>query len=346
MPSARAQGATGPGGEERDSFVRRLIHLPARALTAARRNRLLALVLLCGTMIIAVSVASALYYGATHLPDSDRHVTTEAALRLLDEGDLDGAKEMAQRLREKIGSNYHRLGHPLFVQGVVLAEEAGQLGRGDEQRTIYLVAARYLAEARTHGFPAGRTDQGLYLLAECLYKAEHYAESLPVLHDAYQRAPEQKFILARLLSTAYLRDTVPNLRQAKRFTDIWLQDPSLTDDDRALATLQLAEIQLALRAPQECQQALAQIPSDSRYRGQAQLLAGRLAMLEGDQILAALQDSGMDNSQGTDKYRTAIRLLSEAQAGDDPSGVVMRQSQYLIGVCQLKLGDLRGNGRL
>ena len=166
---------------------------------------------------------------------------------------------MAQRLRWKIGDDYRQMGYPLFVQGALLTEEAGRLGHGEEQRTIYLVAARYLEEARTHGFPPGREDQGLLLLGDSLYRAEHYAESLPVLREVYEQNPDLQHTLARMLSTAYLRNTVPNLKAAKQYTEVWLQDPSLTDDDRDLATLQLAEIYLDSHDPEACRSALSKI---------------------------------------------------------------------------------------
>lgn len=339
MPSAQDNANPPDTASQRQSFIQRARTVLSRMLAGARRNPLLAAVLLCGSTIIVGSGTSVVYYLVTHGPSSDRNVTTEAALALLDSGKYDKAKKMALRLNRKLEDHPYRLGYPLFIQGAVLAHEASELRRKDERQTFFLVAARYLQEARARGFPPGRAKEGIYLLASSLFKAGRFAESLPVLHEAYDALPNQKYELARLLSTAYVRDTAPNLKQALRYNRMWLRDPALSDREREEALLQKAEIYLALRDRAMCRETLSQIREDSPLHNQALLLEARRLMQEGDQV-AAQSASQEATEKVEEKYRGAISALKRAQS-KDTSGTTTRQSRYLLGICYQKLGDHR-----
>ena len=201
------------------------------------------------------------------------------------------------------------------------------------------MAAHYLEEARTHGFPPGREDQGLLLLGESL-SPDTTPKVYLFLREVYEQNPDLQHTLARMLSTAYLRDTVPNLKAAKQYTEVWLQAPSLTDDDRDLATLQLAEIYLDDHDPEACRSALSKIAPKSPHGGRLCCSPDVWRCSKGTNR-RLVSGSGFNNTHGKDKYREAIGLLSDAQTFDDPEGTVMRQSKYLIGLCHLKLGDLR-----
>lgn len=340
MPSPRNSADSPDDVGERRSIVKRLSGLLPRAIAVARRNPLLTLVLVCGTAIIAGSGCSVIYYLITHRPSSDRHVTIQAALALLDAGEYEQAKQLAQRLRRKVEGDYKRVGHPLFVQGAVLAQEAGRVQHEQERQTLYLVAARYLEESLERSFPPGREIDGLHLLATSLFNADRFAESLPRLHEAFEKLPDKKYELSRLLSTAYLRDTQPNLKQAQHYGRLWIEDPALTPSERDEALLQLAEILLLSREQTECHKILSQIGDGSRVHDQALVILARLLIQEGDLLIANSDEAATGIGEADGKYRQAITILERAQS-KDLVGTSTRQSRYLLGICHQKLGDLR-----
>ncbi len=337
MPSAQNRAETPDPSDERPSRVQRLRALPIRAITAARRKPLLFLVLLSGGSIIIGSAVSVVYYQITHRPMSECKVTIPAALALLDAGDYETAKQMSLHLRAQTANHHRKLSCALFIEGAALAEEATNPGHAERRQTLNLVAARYLEEARDRGFPRGREQQGLYLLATCLFNAGHFAESLPVLQEAFDTLPDQKYDLARLLSTAYLRDSVPDMKQALHYNGIWLKNPALPKADRDLALLQRAEILLDSRDTKACHEVLKTIAEEASVYDQALVTLARVSILEGDQI-AANSSSSSDAAQA--RYRAAIVLLERAQSKDD-TGTTTRQSSYLLGVCYQKLDDRR-----
>lgn len=338
MRTADDNAETTGAEEARPSLIRRILAIPARTYRTARNRPLLTAVLLCGSAIIVASGVSIGYYLLTRSPWSDRYVTIQAALALLDEGKYDEARQMALRLSRKHRDDLRQQGHPLFIQGAALYLQAAQLGHGEEYQTICLLAARYLQEAQSRGFPPGRETEGLYLLGKCLFDAQQYAESLPALHDTLERMPKQKYDTARRLSTAYLRDTSPNFKQALHYNQLWLQDPALRGTASDEALVQLAEIYLALHKNHQSREVLQRLDEDSPVHARALLLQARLAIQEGDDLIANLGEASAATSEAKDRYREAIGHL---ERGKSKSEVAAQQSQYLLGVCHQKLGDLR-----
>ncbi len=344
MSPAQETADTPAASAQRKSLRGRILAIPARMFAHARQNPLLAVVILCGGSIIMASGTSILVYGVKHGLLSDRQVTIEAALEQLDAGDYDKAKELADRLRVKLTGDYTQLGDPLFVQGAALVHEAEGMSQGTERKTLYLVAAHYLEEARDRGFPPGRTKEGRYLLATSLFHSGSYAESLRPLLEALKNHDGHSYELYHLLATAYLRDSQPDYRKSLQYNRLWLQNPSMSRATRNEAMLQQSEILLHLREAAACHAALDQIDEDSPLHADALILLARLLMLEGDALLANRGDPNDVEAQATagkDKYRQAIGVMERAQS-KDMTGAVTRQSLYLLGVCHQKLGDLRG----
>ncbi len=312
---------------------------PRGCSAGVRQNPLLSVVLVCGTGIIVASGSSIGYYAVTQGIFSDREATIGAALDRLDAGEYDQAKDLADRLRKKLGNDYSQLGYPLFVQGAVLAHEASELGPVQERQTLYLVAARYLEEARDRGFPPGRDQEGRYLLATSLFHSGSYAESLRPLLDAASDQQDRAYEIYRLLSIAYLRDTPPDLNRSLTFNRLWLEAPSLTRAELDEAYLRQSEILLGLHDAAACHTALDQIDEDSPLHSEALIIEARLLIQEGDALQGSTGDTAHVTAEGQNKYRQAIDALQRAQS-KDLLGVSTRQSRYLLGICHRKLGDV------
>ncbi len=311
-----------------------------RTFAAARHNPLMAVVLCSGLSIILATVVSAIVF-ITRVRDAGPEPTLELALDRLDAGQINEARLTATRLQLSGKLSYHQQGGPLYVQGAALAQEAAEHWREDERRKLYLVAARYLEEARDRGFPPDREDQGMYLLSTCLFQSGHYADSLPILQEALAANPQHRHELHRLLAAAYYNDASPQFDQALHYSLETLEDPNLTAAQRHQELLQQARIYLRLGRLAEAKLAPASITADEAIQGQINLTNARILIAEADRLQAdgvANPDDGA--LQPSALYASAIELLQKAQA-EDKTGDTIRQSRYLAGICHLRRGDIR-----
>ena len=177
----------------------------------------MAVVLFAGSTIILATGVSAVLFVANR-GTVGPEPTLERALECLDAQQINEARRIATRLQLSGDLSYQQQGGPLYVQGAGLAHEAAQHWRDAERRKLYLVAARYLEEARDRGFPPDREGQGTYLFSTCLFHSGHYAESLPLLFDALKTNPQHRHELHRCLATAFLNDTEPQLEKALHYS--------------------------------------------------------------------------------------------------------------------------------
>ena len=206
-------------------------------------------------------------------------------LKAIETGQQVEASQAVLQLRDLVALDETRKGYLPFILGTVVAHEAGQLGHEADQSALYLVAARYLEEARDRGFPPGHEEQGLYNLAKCLFASGRYGESLPVLRTAWQTLPRYKHELARALAIAYLRDTPANLREALHYEQLACEDPSLTARQRDESRVRQSQIQFRLEDMDGCRATLAAILPNSPIHDQALIIEARILIWEGDHLL-------------------------------------------------------------
>ena len=171
LPNTTTEHPTFTPSDARWCSVRRALR--SALVTGGMHNRLLSVVLLGGTAIIATSLASVGYHLLTHRVPADRPVSISTAMELLEKGDYDAARLIAQQLQEAIFDEYQPSGASFYVQGSILTKEAAELLPGEKRRTIYLIAAHYLEQARDRGFPPGHEQEGLYLLSSQLVSGRH-----------------------------------------------------------------------------------------------------------------------------------------------------------------------------
>ena len=207
----------------------------------------------------------------------------EMVFRTLNQGDYAAAKKQAEQLRRQPQASGEMIAAASFILGAATAGEADQIWGGDK-KAFYLLASRYLEEARDRGFPKGRQGEGTYLLGRCLSKGERYAASRPILRSALDLYPPKAAEIHWLLATAYQHDANPKLSEALEETSRFLNEPGLTDSQRCAGLLQRAEILLESGKVAECVKTLDRIPQSASNRDEVLVLRGRVQI---DQARAA-----------------------------------------------------------
>ena len=219
-----------------------LATIPRRALAAARRKPLRAAAIGGGGLAIAAAVAFAAVTIVSWRRASAEASSLDKALAKLDAGQYQQARDIAAELLGSTSLAYDELGGPAYVLGAALAHSAEDHWNEAERRSLYLIAARYLEEARDRRFPRGREASGLYLLGRSLFESGRYAQSLAPLLAAAEANPQRRTEIYGLLAAAYRRDSDPQLELALQYCGKYLEDRMLAPEQRRDGFLQLAEI--------------------------------------------------------------------------------------------------------
>ncbi|NQU22748.1 MAG: tetratricopeptide repeat protein [Candidatus Nealsonbacteria bacterium] len=319
-----------------------LLAAPMRVIRAApdwaKANRLKA------ALIAVACLASVGGFVVTVLllipSDSDEELATlERALDALDAGYNFEARDLADRLLKQDTLKVEELGGPPFVLGAVAAAEADEMWPSTDRDRKYLAAARYLEEARDRGFPPGRRAEGLYLLGKCLYVSGQIPAARPNLLAALKINKRRKTEIHGLLGSAYLNDANPQLDKALTENGHYLEDRGLSPQQRHEALAQRAQILFRLGETAECVTVLDKIPLDASNRAEATVIRGRILMQEA-RALRANPDATTDELQrARQKLLQAVKVLRYSQGQDTLDTQATGKAMYLIGVCQMDLGN-------
>ncbi len=275
-------------------------------------------------------------------PRSNRQASGSLAeaLEALDADDRDKARSIAADLRLVDDLPQAEAGGPAYVLGVAMSQDAEEEWNERERRVRFLLAARYLEEAKQVGFPAGRAGHGLFVLGKSLHDAGHYAQSLPVLHEALDADFSRRTTILGLLADNYLRDTTPRYDKALEYNREYLSDDALSFDDRYDALLTQAEIMFGLGEFANCEATISAIPETSPHFAAALVLKSRLLLREGD-LLAQQTDDAASAGQAIELFESARELLDLAQEHDPTARTLGRKAQYLTGLTYRKTAPLR-----
>ncbi|MEX0820382.1 MAG: hypothetical protein WD070_12350, partial [Pirellulaceae bacterium] len=311
-------------------------------LSHIRRNPIQNLTIILAVVTTIVGMGVALRVLSPDSSPSNRQTadTLADALEALDADDRETARSIAADLRLVDDLPKDEVGGPAYVLGVAMAHDAAEQWNENERRIRFLLAARYLEEAKASGFPPGRQGHGLLVLGKSLHDARHYAQSLPILHEALDVDFTRRTEILGLLADSYLRDTTPRYDKALEYNREYLADDALSFDDRNDALMTQSEIMFGLGDFTNCEATISTIPETSPHYATALLLKSRLLLREGDQLA---QQSGDPSraAQAIQRFEQARELLGLAQAHNPTDNVLGRQAQYLTGLTYRKTAPLR-----
>lgn len=337
-PPEEIAPAPSPAAEEPQRSPRAWI---GRGVAWAAANRLKAALLAAGGAASILAVALATLWLSGPSVEASR-AAMAMALERLDAGALRDAQDIARRLQEHGALPPEELGGPLFVLGAAAALEAEEI-LGRERRNVYRVGARYLEEARNRGFPEGRHLQGLILLGCCLFEAGEIPASRPVLREALEVAdePHQRRMLMQMLAAAYLADANPQYQDALAFNRLYLDEPHLPEDVLAEGLVERARILLGMGRIEECIETLDALPPRPANLADALVVRGEVLLREARSLREAAEEHPENLDQAAARYAEAIEVLRETQARDTLAQQATRKAMYLVGLCQMEMGERR-----
>jgi tetratricopeptide (TPR) repeat protein len=335
MAEPRAQ----PGGRKPPGPFSRIADtsaLAGRAWSWARSHPRLAIGGAAGIAVAGIVTFTLL---ALAFPSSgDAAATVAEALAALRAGNVREARELAVALRDNKNLSYADRGAVLYVLGCTVAADAEAHTNPAERRVLYLIASRYLEEARLCGIPAGHEPAALTMLGKCLYLAGKPDAAVPVLRQALGAA-EDRSELYEYLARAYLESSPPDAHRALEYNQRYLAEAALTAEQQSAALLQQGEIYLVLGDVNAGRQALEKIPTESAAHPRAVLLSIRL-------LVGEVEAAGRTRNTGEplspelhDMLMAAVGELSRMEHTPRLDTEIKAQAQLLQAVCHAQLND-------
>src|SRR5205807_978002 len=134
----------------------------------------------------------------------DYHRQLASAFGELDKGNRVTCRRIVANLLRDTSIGYAEQGGAYYILGSITLKDADEQINPGKRQLLDLVAARYLEEARSRGFPKGREQEGLLLLGRALHDAGRYARSISILKEALEESPEEAVAIHALLADGYM----------------------------------------------------------------------------------------------------------------------------------------------
>jgi tetratricopeptide (TPR) repeat protein len=285
--------------------------------------------------LIALTMAGWAYLASVALHTGE--LSIDAALRALDDGRYDEARAAVGRMLQSGLLPRNEYGGPLFVLGAVKIKDAEKEQSAERRRIEYLVASRYLEEARAYGIPKERAADGTLMLATSLVESGQFDEGLELLDEvlADPATIDKQLLLAaqQFLAVTCLLMPDPKLDKALQHYESLLANLELTDELRSSALVQHGECLLRMGRFDEARQSIAAIPPGAAPVAAIELLRGKILI---DEVAAALQEAATADRQTVvgnlaGKLTEAIQLLRKAAKHDVRKTYITRLASYYTG---------------
>ena len=144
--------------------------------------------------------------------------------------------------------------------GAIKVKDAEAQAVPERRRIEYLIASRYLTEARAYGMPLDREHRGLFFLGQSLIESGQFDDGLQVLNELAANVPSTDERLGletqRLLAETCLNMPHPKINEALRHNDLLMANRHLSADERTKAIVRRAECLSRLGRFEEAQQTL------------------------------------------------------------------------------------------
>ncbi|MGW8257860.1 MAG: hypothetical protein ACWGMZ_10280, partial [Thermoguttaceae bacterium] len=268
----------------------------------------------------------------------DNQLTIKEVLDALDRGDLHETRTLAKRLRKEGTLRIEEFGGPIFALGAATAYEAEKTD-GKNRGRLFLLAAKYLEDANIRGFPAGRQDEGLYLLGKSLYESGQLSAARSVLISAIKKPTPYASKIHALLANVYCDQTPPKLKEALAENTLFLADKQLSEAQREEGLMQRLQIYLAWRKIEHCRKVLDQIPKSAKTQGKCALWHARILMAEAAALKKQASHAESNRKKENEKLQQAIELLKPLQTKKYAGTATSRQGMYLTAMCSLQLAE-------
>lgn len=290
-------------------------------------------VLIASTLLLLIGLTIGGWAYLANVALRTGQVTIAGALEALDQDDTETARNAAGKLLTNGQLSRTDFGGPLFILGTLKYREAEAQTVPERRRNEYLIAARYLSEARAYSLPADREPMGALLLGTSLIESGQFDEGVRVLNDLAATkdfadnpiALETQYLLAE---TCLLKPN-PDLERALRVNATLLANKNLTNEQRAAAVTQRALCLSRLERFHDARKVIAEL-SDSNSNAVAALFDGMITLDEVDAKLRKLNNSDRGEARKalTTDLAPALRALQKASSLDDPKGWIAQQACY------------------
>jgi tetratricopeptide (TPR) repeat protein len=283
-------------------------------------------------VLIAGTMAGWAYLASVALRSGQ--LSLDVALSALDEGRYEEARTAVVQMLKSGRLPRSKYGGPLFVLGAVKTHDAEIQTTRDRRRVEYLVASRYLNEARTYGIPADRQLEAMFLLGKSLVESSQFDEGIETLDEllAGELPKDHPLVweVHRLLANTCLLMPHPDMPKALQHNDALMAKGDLSEEQRAGVLLQRAECLARLERFDEARQAATAVPQAANRGAEIALLQGKITL---DEVTAALQRVATRDRQkiideSAAKVAQAVQQIEEARSLDEQKGQTTRQAIY------------------
>ncbi len=303
-------------------------------------------VIVAGTILtlIGVTIGGWAYLATVAIRAGELKI--DGALEAYDKGNFEEARGLVTHMLTGGRLPRSEYGGPLFVLGAVKTNDAQQQAVSERRRVEYLIASRYLTEARAYGYPAGREAVGDFLLGQSLVESGQFDKGTEILKSLLATptlAPSIKLQSQQVLAETFLLMPHPKLEEALRYNGNVLESSDLSNEQRTAALIQRAECLSRLERFDTARQTAGQLSAASSAAAAA-LLTGQITL---DEVESALQKvAASDRAQAvtdlTDKINAALESLKKSSALDEQKTHTAQQASYQLARGLALKGDLDG----
>jgi tetratricopeptide (TPR) repeat protein len=276
--------------------------------------------------LIGVTIGAWAYLATVAI--SAGQVTVESALAAFDAGRFEEARSGVTELLSGGRLNHNEYGGPLFVLGALKIKDAEVQGVADRRRVEYLIASRYLTEARAYGLPKDREAIGSFLLGKSLIEGGQFDDGAQVLRDLIAAAPNGFDAVAlethQLLTETCLVMPKPELEEALQHNKAVIENGMLSPEQRLAAFAQRVECLSRLERYGEAREVVASLPSDGIDGATAALARATITLDEFESGLrkVALSDRAQAVNAAADIFAAVLADLQKAASLDVQKGRV------------------------